>query len=268
MGKVGERLFDVLDVLYERGELSLGELSHELGLHKSTVSRQLALMEERGLVARSPLARFRLGYRVLQWASRVRRDSSLISMAQPHMLRLRDLTGETIGLHVRTDSGRVCVEQVESRHDLRRTLEIGRPYPLLPGAVGKAIAAFLPRDEWPELVKGAVGVNALGEAIDKPGLQREFSDIRERGYAWSREELIRGGAGVAFTLFDGTDQPVGALNISAPVERFPATPDPLWIDAGKESARELSQQLGWTPTDTRAAAERANGRPRPSKDGV
>ena len=262
MGKVGERLFDVLDVLYERGELSLGDLSHELGLHKSTVSRQLALMEERGLVARTPLARFRLGYRVLQWASRVRRDSSLISMALPHMLRLRDLTGETVGLHVRTDAGRVCVEQVESRHDLRRTLEIGRPYPLLPGAVGKAIAAFLPRDQWPELVKGAAGVNALGEPINKRALQREFSEIRERGYAWSRQELIRGGAGVAFTIFDGTAQPVGALNVSAPVERFPSSPDPVWIETGKGSARELSLQLGWTPSDPTAGYGRVNGRSR------
>lgn len=249
VGKVGERLLDVLDVLHERGEAPLGDLAHELGLHKSTVSRQLALLEERGLVVRTPLLRFRLGYRVLQWASRVRRDSFLTSMALPGMLHLRDLTGETIGLHVRTDDGRVCVEQVESRHDLRRTLEIGRPYPLLPGAVGKAIAAFLPEEQWPKLIERAAATNASGEPIHRRQLRRDLDEVRRHAYAWSRQELVRGGAGIAFPLFDATGQPVGALNISAPVERFPSIPNPAWVKAGRNVAQEISEQLGWTPPD-------------------
>lgn len=50
-----------------------------------------------------------------------------------------------------------------------------------------------------------------GADVDAGTLTKELKAIAERGYAYSRSEMIQGAAAVAAPFFDRTDQMAGSL---------------------------------------------------------
>lgn len=60
-----ERAMDILLCFTERSEWAMTEIAEKVGLHKSTVHRMLATLEDKGFVARHQASeRYRLGMRV------------------------------------------------------------------------------------------------------------------------------------------------------------------------------------------------------------
>ena len=53
--------------------------------------------------------------------------------------RLRDETGESVQLFVRSGDGRLCVESLESAHGLRWIVPVGRVLPLDRGSAGRVL---------------------------------------------------------------------------------------------------------------------------------
>jgi IclR family transcriptional regulator, KDG regulon repressor len=139
------RAFDILDEVVGRSEpAGLMELAAATGLDKSTASRLLALLCDRGLVARDPATRrYEPGPSLLLLGTRVLDGSMLRATAHSHMQRLRDLSGETVTLQLRVGLQRVCIDGVESLQLVRRVIHIGEANPLYIGVSGKVITAFL-----------------------------------------------------------------------------------------------------------------------------
>src|SRR5579885_3442963 len=81
------------------GSARVTDLSHRLGLHKSTVSRLLATLQARGLVERDEeTGRYRLGLAVIRLAERAERNLDLGQIAAPELERLSRLTREGVVL--------------------------------------------------------------------------------------------------------------------------------------------------------------------------
>src|SRR5437763_16052791 len=99
----------------EASERGVSELAAELGLHKSTVSRMLAGMQARGLLARSG-ERYRLGPQIVRLGALALRDLGLLDACRPAMARLAAETGETVNLAVADGDGALNVDQVQSSH--------------------------------------------------------------------------------------------------------------------------------------------------------
>ena len=85
------------------------------------------------------------------------------------MTRLRDLTGETVGLSVRVGDELLHVEQVESSSALRRSFEIGRTLPLWCGAPSRLFLAELPEAEAREIVAGGGPPRSCRRPRRRPG---------------------------------------------------------------------------------------------------
>src|SRR5687768_8322593 len=101
-----DRAVAVLDV-FTRGALRLGvsDIARATGLSTSTAHRVLASLCTHGMVTKAG-PNYTLGPRILQLAAAARDTGSLTAVARPVMTRLRDATGETVGLHVIKGSGR------------------------------------------------------------------------------------------------------------------------------------------------------------------
>src|SRR5690606_4409666 len=112
----------------EEPEFTATQLSLRLGLHKTTVHRLASVLEARGLLERDPRTRaYMLGHGLLRFVELVLNRKDLASISMPHMARLRAVTEETVGLHIRVGKERVCIAQLESSHELRMRLEVGKP---------------------------------------------------------------------------------------------------------------------------------------------
>lgn len=108
------------------------ELARRSGLSVSTAHRLAVAMTEYGFLRRHDEGTFILGARFLRPA--------LVEAAVPILEALRDRTGETAQLWVRSGSDRVCHATADSRQELRATLPVGTRLPLPAGSSGRLLS--------------------------------------------------------------------------------------------------------------------------------
>ena len=101
-----DRAFDLLEILCRsRGGMSIGALSAETGLHKSTVHRLLASMCTRGYVQRdAETSMYRAGMRLCEMSSYIVDNLDVVDRARAVMERLGRETDETVHLVIRDEN--------------------------------------------------------------------------------------------------------------------------------------------------------------------
>lgn len=206
------------------GESARGvvQLAGELGMDKSSASRLLATLEEKGFVARQPQSgSYILGAAIGRLGAIYAQRHDSFRQIAPILDELAMSTGETVTLTVFNGTDSVCVDKRESTHNLRTSAQVGRPVPLHAGASGKSVLAQLDETRARELAT-ALGLEPFTERTltDWDGLRLELAAIRERGYATSFEEIDHGIGGVGVALRDWQGVPTGAVSITAPLLRF------------------------------------------------
>jgi DNA-binding IclR family transcriptional regulator len=266
--KTLERAFRILDLFTaDQAVWGVSEISHALGLPRSTAHRVLRALERHRYLWQDPEHRkFRLGSKALNLGWRALQSVELRRAAYPVMQRLFQATGETVVLTVlsedRTQS--VCVERIDSRHQLRLILEIGRPIPLHAGASSKVMLAYLPPEQVSRVIAThglpAVNRNTIADPIR---LDEHLREIRGQGYALSFEETNEGAAGVAAPIFDQRGEIAGGLGIAGPMARFSQQSLPGLIALVREHAGEVTRLLGGTcpPLAVPAGAGSSHGGP-------
>ena len=228
-------------------ELTATALCRKLGLNKSTVHRLAGVLEERGFLWRDTKTRaYSLGPTMLGLMGTVLHQHDISSLSLPHMETLRDQTGETVGLNIRVGRQRACIAQVESPHELRMRLDIGRPLPLYCGAASKILLADMEPDEIEQIV-GKTKLKALGPGsiLDPKKLLRQLDAIRRQGYAISKEERIAGGITVAAPVRDRFGETVASLSVYGPLARTDMNRVMGWVPLVVHAVQSISRLLGF-----------------------
>ncbi|HEV8635248.1 MAG TPA: IclR family transcriptional regulator [Chloroflexota bacterium] len=245
-----ERAIEVLTALAEAGAPpTLQQLAGRLGVAASTIHRIITTLERTGMVERdgggyAPGPTVAALYKARAW------DMDVPARAQPLMRELREATGETISLHVRRHTVHVCVESLDSPHELRVRLEVGATASLCRGCTGRAILAHLPPAEGRRILAdecapaGADHDGWVGERL------YELQMVRAAGYATGLNEPSPGMAGVSAPVFGRGADVLGALTVSGPTVRFRRRDVLAAAERLRAAAAELSAQLGYrTPVE-------------------
>lgn len=222
-------------------------ISSATGLSPSTVHRYLSSLKEVGFVRQDPAtAKYSLGYKLAELGSLVINRLDLRTAALPVMVRLRDLTSETICLNIRTDKiYRMYVEIVESNLTVKALPPLAAPIPLYIGAPGRVLSAWLPEAEIKDLVEHAGQQPAPGGNPFDPGrFYSRLEQIRKEGYALGEGELLTGISSVAAPIRNHSGSVTAALSISGPRDRFAYKKRIASVPALLEAAREISGALG------------------------
>ncbi len=243
-----ERAIEVLSALAEASVCpTLQQLSERLGVAPSTIHRMLTTLERTGMVERDPAGGYAPGPKIADLYQARSRDPDLRSRALPLMQQLREVTGETVSLHARRNTVHVCVESIESPHELCIRLEVGAAASLCRGSTGRAILAHLPPNESRRIVSeecapdGADVEGWVGERL------YELQMVRAVGYAMATNDPSPGVASVSVPLFGRGADLVGALTISGPAVRFRRRELLAAAERLHAAAIELSAQLGHRP---------------------
>ena len=250
-----ERAVEVLSALAEEGARpTLQQLSARLGVAPSTIHRIVTTLERTRMVERDPVGgSYAPGPKIAELYQARGRDTDLRARAQPFMQQLRDGTGETVSLHVRRYTLHVCVDSLDSPHQLRIRLDVGATAPLCRGSTGRVILAYLPPAEARQI---------LSEECAPAGVEREgwvgerlyeLQMVRAVGYATSHNEPTAGVAAVSAPIFGRGAEVLGALAVSGPTVRFRRREILAAAERLHAAAAELSAQLGYrTPAELRA----------------
>ena len=244
------RAVDVLLALAD-GPQALTKVATTTNLPKATVHRILASLSHRFLVLQEPdTGKYALGPGCLAIINAAARGSTGLGIEARNLLELlQRKTGETVTVHVRVRSQRVCVDEIPSKHLLRYTVEVGRAAPLHVGAAGKVLLAYLdPRDRH-ALLHGrrlaAVGPNTI---TTPSALSAELETIRVRGYGISRGERVNGASAISAPIFDPSGQVMAVLSVLGPDVRLTAEKLEETRDLIVAVARQISMIMRLAPT--------------------
>jgi len=228
-------------------ELSITELSKRVNLHKSTIHRILVTLEDEGFVLKDQVSqKYRLGIKLFELGYLVQDQMEIRSYALSIMKELAKKTEESIDLNILSDGKRVSIEKIESPHDVRRIIQLGKSLPLYCGGSGKALLAFLSDEEIEKIIQKEklipFGPNTI---TDTTKLKINLKEIQKNGYAISFEERILGSASIAAPILDYKGKVVASLSISGPTTRFTKKKVPILISLVKEAAKKISISLGY-----------------------
>jgi DNA-binding IclR family transcriptional regulator len=184
----------VLEILAESDTpLSIAELSAALGLHRSIAYRILRTLEDHGLVIRDAAGAVLLGPRLAALARGVSRD--LQTAALPELTAVANELAMTTFVAVLDRDEVVTLVSVEPRHSRATVAQRpGTRHPLAAGAPGIAIQSSLTPQQWTELGHGDVR-------------RSNATEVRERGFAVSHDEVIPGVSSVAAPLVVSGERP-------------------------------------------------------------
>lgn len=219
-----DRAFDLLEALCRaRNGMSIGALSAETGLHKSTVHRLLSSMCTRGYVQRdAETSVYRAGMRLCELSSYIVDNLDIVERARAALDRLERQTDETVHLVMRDDKDIVYIHKVDNGSSaIRMFSRIGMRLPLYCTGVGKAILATWDKDEVREIwLTSHVRPWTEHTIVNEQEFYREIDKVRQLGYALDNEENELGVRCIAAAIPDYRGRASYAISLSAPVTRM------------------------------------------------
>lgn len=241
----------------DRAVLTLAEICELVDLTPPTAHRLLRALQAHELVVFDETSRsYSLGSGVIRLASVLLNRDDVLPIAQPRLHRLREVTGETVALHWRVKDHRVCLLEYVSTQPIRMASGLGNSYPLVAGAAGKAILAFMLDDEVNRTIEEE---RSAGRKVNAAALRRDLEEIRERRYATSSGETVPGASALAAPVLNSAGRAIAALNITGPAERFTAARIEDTVPVLLETAREIMEQLGHDGSSTPIFAAAVEG---------
>jgi IclR family KDG regulon transcriptional repressor len=231
----------------EKPERGVTELSRELGLHKSTVSRLMITLERGGLLARNPeTERYRLGVDLIGMAAQVASYMDVREVARPVLRQLAEACQETVNLSVLDLDQVVNLDQfVPAERQVKNLGRVGRRMHAHSTAAGKVLLACLSPKDLQRILANGLKPYTPYTITDAQQLRRALAQVRQQGYAVAQEELEKGLNVVAAPIYDHTGQAVASISVAGPAyritpERFPELAVRVTATAG-----EISQRLGY-----------------------
>jgi IclR family KDG regulon transcriptional repressor len=246
--KVVTKTFAVIELLNSEKGLSLMDLAAQAALPKPTAYRILDTLANLGYVEQDPATnKFALGSKFLRFVQKSGSRSDLRTLATPYMEKLGMLFGETVNLARLIDDQIIYITILESPHSFRISNNIGDRASVHSTAIGKAIAAFLPKDALNRVLQTNVYTPFTRKTTtDEAALRRHLVLVRKQGYAIDDEEGHDGVLCIGAPIFNRDHLPFAGLSISLPKVRAKEKILKAMMRELPKTALQLSLDLGVT----------------------
>lgn len=242
-------IVNVIDVLrcftVEHPVLGVTEIAATVGLHKSSISRILATLEQERIVARDESTRkYSLGLGLIAVAGPLLANLDVRRISFPFLEELAQETGETAVLTIWDGAESVSVEQIPSVHQVKHTSVMGSRYNT---ALSASVQVFLAQEDAQttrDLLESGDIVLPENSSEAREAYMARLGDVRALGYAANHGESSSDEVGVAAPIYDHRGSVVAAVMIAAPFYRV--SKDQLH-DLGRaciRAAQQISMRMG------------------------
>lgn len=235
-----DNALQLLDLLSEKENLGLAEITKSLGMSKASVFRMLYTLEKRSFINKSEDAKYNLGMKFVRYGNIVTERQNIVQKSRPYMQRLRDTFNETAHLAIITQSGKmVFIYKEYSDSTIQMTSRVGTEKEAYCTATGKVLLAYLPREEREGIAHAYNYQQYTSTTITSAkALLAELSRIREQGYSVDNEESEVGLTCLSAPILDYQGKCVAALSLSGPTARMIKRKDEL-VSALKMAAKKI-----------------------------
>jgi DNA-binding IclR family transcriptional regulator len=231
------RAMSVLEFLArsKRGA-SISEIGRNLALPKSSTYLVVKTLEQQGYLRRNVQSgRYYFGLKLVSLSRKVLEHLDLREVARPVLTKLMRETGIIVHLAVLEGNEAVIIDRVEPPGTRAGADWVGRRLDVNCTGVGKALAAFLPDEQFAEVITAKRFARHNDNTIVTiGGLKRELAKVREQGYALDDEEDEIGVRCIGVPVFDTRQRAVAAISLAGTADQIP-------LDRVQTLARTLKQ---------------------------
>ena len=232
--------------------LNMSETAKALKINRTTLLRLLHTLEVEGFVERRPSgAGFQVGLSFLELGARALFSQDLVQVAVPVLTRLAETLRLSAHLGVLDRTEVLYLVRRAPNTSLASNIRVGSRLPAHATTMGRMILAFLPQLEIDKLYAGTA-LERFSEhtATTLAALHAKLAQDRSAGMAWSDGHFETGISSAAVPVFDFAGTPLGAINVSGPVNAFAGKEHRTVIGAELRTAGlEISRRLGWIGAD-------------------
>jgi DNA-binding IclR family transcriptional regulator len=211
-----ERMLLVLDLYTEeRYHWTPDEMIRALDLPRSTLYRYLKALTKAGLLAGLPTGSYAIGTKVLALDYVARVSDPLIRRGRPLMIELSRRFPGVVTLVRRYKDQFVGIHREAAAASLGDRALPGKSLPLVRGANGRVIMAFLSRQQMATFVRENIDQlisTNLGET--EQVILQNLRAIRRQGYALVHGDVRPGEYSIAAPLLDADGVVVGSISLS------------------------------------------------------
>jgi len=214
---------------------------------KSTAHRILSLLVEERLIHYDDQAgAYRMGLKVVDWASRSLNNFDLPQAASAEMEQLLTKTEQHVSLSILEGTEVVYVRSIDGHKSMPVMPTIGSRRSAHCTAAGKAIVAYLNETSQNTLLDD-LSYSAITEFTisNRKDFETELETVKARGFAFSdREETVQIYS-IAAPVLDHQGRVAGALSIWGPTYRVDLADLLLWAPTLTQACGRISKKLGF-----------------------
>jgi DNA-binding IclR family transcriptional regulator len=226
--------------------LGVTEIAQRVGLAKPTVYGLLRTLLEHDLVAQDAFSgKYSLGPGVLQLGNAYLDGSELRARSLLWAESLAQRANEAVWVATLSGTRVIVLHHVFRPDNTVQILEVGAAIPWHACALGHAIVAYLPTEEFAHVMTAERMPLTGRTRITRAALSQALVQVRRRGYALENQEATVGDGGIAAPIVSREGTVAGAIGLVGPAERLlaPGARKRL-AQAVLESARSVSRDLG------------------------
>ena len=245
-----DRALLVLEILATLGHAGVTEIAAELGVHKSTVSRLIAVLESRGYVEQATeRGKYRLGFTISRLARASSGHLDLVKLSQDVCDMLAPEVGETTNLAILDEDRIVNIVETIGPEQISLRTWVGQSCPAHATSSGKVLLAGLDAQDLRGRLAATLESFTANTVVTLADLERELAGVRERGWACVVEELEVGLNAVSAPIYDAGSNVIAALSVSGPAYRLSPDRFPEIAKQTTAAAEVISRRLGWVERD-------------------
>lgn len=237
------RGLDVIE-LASQGTASLGDLAAGLGLTRSTAHRLASSLVERGYLAFTPRAGYRLGAKLLQLGHLAQAQANIVQVARPYLEELALETQDTVHLGVLDHRHVLYLDKMPGKRRITISSRIGDRQPLTSTGLGKALMLDQPVADW--IAQLDADVQEGGLHSDRDQWLTRMHGYVAAGRAFDLEENEDRVRCVAAPVRDATGRIAGALSVSSAAQYMDDDRMQTLSDTVIGAAQAISWDLGWS----------------------
>jgi DNA-binding IclR family transcriptional regulator len=241
-----DRALQVLEILARQGQGGVSDIADTLGVHKSTVSRLVSVLEARGFVEQlADRGKYRLGFTLVRLAGATMATRDLGKESREISEALAAEAGETVNLAILEGDRAINITEASGPLGIALRTWVGQSSPAHATSSGKVLLAAVPENRLPQVLGADLERFTANTIVDSDVLTEQLRLISRRGWASAVEELEDGLNAIAAPVRDHTGDVIAALSVSGPSFRLTADTIDHLSSRVRASALEISVRLGF-----------------------
>ncbi len=224
--------------------MALKDLAREAGMSAAKAHPYLVSFGKLGLIERDETSgRYGLGPLAMQLGLISLQQYDPVRLATPLIAELARTLNHTVGVAVWGNRGPTMVRIEDAPSAVHVNMRHGTVMSLRGTASGLLFCAYLPRKVVQPLLAAESPAGQRAAGFDA-ALQAQLGQVRQLGLAQAVDGSVPGISAMAVPVFDVSDRIVMSLTAIGPSAIFDARADGAVARVLRDSAAELSRQLG------------------------